>query len=116
MADISVADGTLRLTMSAIERLESLHGDLAFPLASVESVEVVEHPLDVAHGFRLGTGVPGTMVIGSITGGGVKSFAVVHSETERGIVVRLDGQGFDQIIIGTAEPEDLASRITAPRS
>lgn len=111
MADLNISGGHLHLALTDFEKLESVHGDIEVPLSSVTSIEVVENALDVAHGVRKGTGLPGVMVVGSISGNGTKSFVIVHAKHTRGVRVGLHGEKFDQLVVGNDDPESLAATL-----
>jgi hypothetical protein len=41
--------------------------------------------------------------------GGERLFAAVHRDTPRGLRVRFDGTGYDEWIVGCADPETVAA-------
>lgn len=112
MAEIAVEGNDLVLRLSRIERVEGIHGDLRVPRSSVRGIEV----LDDAHaaadfGLKVGTRIPGVVEVGSIQGGGKRVFAVVHRETPRGLRVELEGNSYDEWIVGCANPEEVAAQL-----
>jgi hypothetical protein len=117
MATLGRQGDELVLTLSPIEKAESVHGDLRWPMASVRSVEVVEDPFHEVHGLRYrGTRLPGRLAVGSFVGSIEdksfdRTFAAVHHHTPRGLRVRLDGESFDQLIIGAEDPEGVVDQI-----
>jgi hypothetical protein len=116
MASLIVRDSELVLVLTEFERLEGVHGDVHVPLSSVDSVEVVEDALKALEsepgiGVRIGTGVPGVLVIGTIRRAGAKSFVVVHHGHPRGVRVRLHDTEFYELIVGSDDPEALAARL-----
>ncbi len=121
MAELSRDGDELVLTLSALEKAESLHGDIRVPASSVRNVEVVDDVIRQVHGLKFpGTRWPGKFAIGRIIGpletktfG--RTFAVVHHDTPRGLRVRLDGAAFDELLIGCEDPEAVKNRISELR-
>jgi len=113
VADIKIEDSQLVLHLSGLEKAEAVHGDLRVPLASVREVEVVDRPLDLIHGLKLpGTGIPGSTAVGTWVSPDGRTFAVEH-HASRGLVIRLEGQTYQQLIVGCDQPEEVAERIRA---
>jgi hypothetical protein len=111
MAEMTIQSDELVLTLTSEEKLEAVHGDIRVPLAVVQDVQVVEDALDVVHGVRTGTGIRGVLAVGTIRGGGKKSFVVVHHGRPRGVVIRLKGTEYDQLVVGCDDPETVAARL-----
>ncbi|HVB13559.1 MAG TPA: hypothetical protein VNH38_02235 [Candidatus Dormibacteraeota bacterium] len=111
MADIRVEGSELVLVLSGLEKVEGVHGDIRVPLTAVRDVEVVDRPLDLIHGLKMpGTGIPGMTAVGSWISSDGRTFAVEH-HTSRGIVVHLEGLPYQQLIVGSDDPEGLAERV-----
>lgn len=99
------------LVLSGLEKVEGVHGDIRIPLSAVRDVEVVDRPLDVIHGLKMpGTGIPGTTAVGTWISSDGQTFAAEH-HASRGIVVHLEGQSYQQLIVGSDDPEALAERL-----
>jgi len=117
MAELSRDGDELVLTLSPIEKAESVRGDLRMPMATVRSVEVVEDPFHEVHGLRYrGTRLPGRLAVGSFVGSIEdkslgRTFAAVHHDTRRGLRVQLEDGPFDQLIVGAEDPEAVKDRI-----
>jgi hypothetical protein len=111
MADISFEGSDLVLELSKMEKVEAVHGDVRVPLSSVRDVEVVDRPLDYIHGLKMpGTGIPGRTAVGTWVSSDGSTFSVEH-HASRGIVIHLDGQAYQQLVIGADDPEALAERV-----
>lgn len=111
MADIRFEDSEMVAVLSRLEKLEEVHGDIRVPLSAVRDVEVVDRPLDLIHGLKgAGTGIPGTTKVGSWISSDGKTFAVEH-HASRGLVIHLDDQSYQQLVIGSDDPEALAERV-----
>jgi hypothetical protein len=114
MADLSIDGDELVLHLSAVEKLEGLHGDLRVPLSAVSGVEVLDdahRPAGIRAGLKIGTRIPGVIEVGIIRGRTKRLFAAVHHDTPRGLRVRLDGSSFDEWIVGCGNPEGVAGRL-----
>jgi hypothetical protein len=112
MAELIIEAADLVLNLTAFEKAEALHGDVRIPLTSVRSVEVLDDAVGAAHGFRVGTAFPGVLVVGTLTSADTRTFAVVHHDAHRGVRVTLEDASFDQLIVGCANPEEVAGRLT----
>jgi len=116
VAVLTVQGDELVLSLNEMEKLEAVHArDIRVPVASVRSVEVVDDALDVVHGIRTGTGIPGVLVVGTIRHESKKAFAVVHHGHSRGVLVRLDGADYDELVVGCDNPETLAASLAVSR-
>lgn len=111
MADCVVREDQLVVRLSAGERLEAVHRDVAVALTAIRSVEVVEDAMTYVHGLRLGTGVPGTISVGTFTSTNAKIFAVIHHSQHRGVRIVLEGADYDEILISSDDAESLAASI-----
>lgn len=118
MADLRVAGNELVLHLSAVEKVEGLHGDLRAPLSAVQAVEVLDDahgPVGLGAGVKVGTRIPGVVEVGTIRGIKQKIFAAVHRDTPRGLRVRLEGADHDEWIVGRADPEAVLATLGWPR-
>jgi len=114
MAELVIEGDDLVVRLSTVEKLEAVHGEVRVPLASVKSVEVLDDAMGAIHGIRVGTGIPGSVAIGTFTSRTAKIFGVVHHDTPRGVRVTLEGDHFDEIIVGCPHPEAVASSLHPP--
>ena len=62
----------------------------------------------------MGTGVPGSVAVGTFRKDGKKLFAVVHHGTPRGVLLTFDGADFDRVIVGCEDPEAVVALVTDP--
>jgi hypothetical protein len=111
VAEIVISGDQLVVRLSTTEKLESVHSEVAVPLAAVRSVQVVENALDYVHGIRVGTGIPGSTAVGTFTSKTARVFGVVHHGEHRGVRILLEGADFDEILVGCADPESVAAGI-----
>ncbi len=111
MADLVVNGDVLEVHLSATERLESLHGNISVPLSAVRTVDVLDDAMKAIHGMRVGTGIPGMTAVGNFLAKNSRVFAVIHHDEHRGVRVKLEGASFDELIIGCANPQEVADAI-----
>jgi hypothetical protein len=114
MAELDVEDGRLILRLTGVEKAEAVHGDLRVPLSAVRSVEVVDDALEMTRvraGFKVGTRVPGRVTVAVVHRRGRKMFVAVHHDTPRGVRVILEGDSYDEWIVGAADPEAVIARL-----
>lgn len=112
MAELSVDGDELVLLLSAVEKLEAVHGDLSAPRTAVRSIEVLDDAHEPAdHGFKVGERLPGHSEVGVVRTDGEKLFAVVHHDTPRGVRINFDGTDYDAWIVGADDPESLKQRL-----
>jgi hypothetical protein len=116
VAELTRDGDELVLKLTAIEKAESLHGDVRVPASSIRSVDIVEDVIHEVHGFKLpGARWPGRFAIGRFVGRNATVFAVVHHATPRGVRVRLEGAGFDELLVGCEDPEAVRTQIGEPQ-
>jgi len=118
VAELLVQAGELVLHLSAVEKVEGVHGDLRVPLSAVRAVEVLDDahgPAGLRAGIKVGTRLPGVVEVGTILGHGKKLFVAVHHDTPRGVRVVLEGADGDEWIVGCADPEAVARTIPVRR-
>jgi hypothetical protein len=65
--------------------------------------------------FKVGLRLPGVVTVATVRGHGEKVFVAVHSDTPRGVRVRLADAPRDEWIVGCADPEAVAATL-APSS
>ena len=113
MAEVTVADGTLWVYLSSVEKVEGVHGDIQIAEADVLEVEALEKPFEAIHGWRApGTGVPGVVAVGTWRDGRRKLFAVLH-HGQQAVQIRLKNASFDELLIGTADAGRVAAELRA---
>ena len=108
-----IRDGeTLILKLRTAEKLEGVHGDIHVPIASVQSVTVVEDVINAVQGIKMpGSRIPGVFAMGTFLSGSGTTFAIVHHQNKRGIKVKLRNSHFDALIVGVDDPEGVIARL-----
>lgn len=115
MATLAREGDELVLTLTAAEKLESLHGDIRLPMSAVRDVVVVDDVLHAIHGLKsVGAAWSGEFYIGTFHGDSGKTFAAVHHGTPRGVRVTLGEANFDHLVVGCEDPEEVASQLGGP--
>jgi len=115
VAELTVADGELRLRLGRWEGMGALHRDVDVPVASLVSATAVADLWTELRGIRApGTGVPGVVMLGTTRYEGVKDFCVVHGHGP-GLVVVLRDQEFARLLVSADADRaaELAAEITA---
>jgi hypothetical protein len=114
VAELIIEGDELVVHLSTVEKLEAVHGEVRVPLASVKAVEVLDDAMGAIHGLRVGTGIPGTVAVGTFTSKTAKIFGVVHHDTPRGVRVTLEGDRYDELVVGCTNPEAMAASLRPP--
>jgi len=109
MADLVVDADSVTVVLSAVERVESLHGDLVVPRSAVRGVRVVDDGMAEIHGLRApGTAVPGVIVAGTFRHQGRRTFAVCHHHRPA-VVLELAGAEFDRVVVTVEDPHGVVA-------
>jgi hypothetical protein len=114
MAELEVEDDQLTLRLSGVEKAEAVHGDLHVPLSAVRSVEVIDDAHEMTRvntGFKVGMRIPGRATVAAVRRDGPKMFVAVHHDTPRGVRVLLEGDSYDEWIVGAANPEAMIANL-----
>jgi hypothetical protein len=113
MAHINIENSEIVVALSAFEKAEAVHGDLHLALAALQNAESIDDPMSGVHGLRSpGTGIPGTVAVGTFRKDGKKLFAVIHHGTPRGVRLSFEGADYDQVIVGCDDPEAVVALLT----
>jgi hypothetical protein len=115
MATVTTTPQALRVTLTTTEKVLGLLRDLEVPRSSVTSVEAVADGLAAARGLRApGLGLPGVRKIGTWRARGEKSLVSVR-RGQPAVRVRLAGQRFDSLLLGTDDAAALAAELVPGR-
>ena len=99
MATILVTQDAVTVSLSKMEAIGALHGDVTVPRSAITNVRSLSDGMDEVHGIRApGTGVPGVMMIGTLHDHGVSTFAVCHGHRPA-VLIELEGQTFDRLLV-----------------
>ncbi len=87
----------------------SLLGALNVAIEHVETVEVVDKPVNAIKGWRTGIGMP-DLRMGTWRHDGVKDYVAVVV-TERGLVLTLRDEKYARVIVSVDDPDSVKARI-----
>jgi len=115
VASLVIEGNELVVTLSPVEKVGSLRGNIRVPLSAVESVVVEPDPWSALRGIRApGTGMPGVIAYGTRRLPGVcRDFAAL---TGRGAAVRVDlkpDSPFGRLLVSVADPETTVASVQA---
>ncbi|MFJ7246739.1 hypothetical protein ACIQWA_19115 [Kitasatospora sp. NPDC098652] len=116
MAEIVTEAGRLVVRLTAWERIEAMHSDIAVPLTAIRSVSVEDQPLTAAHGLRApGTSVPGVVKAGTWRSSTEGRQFVLASRGRRAVRIELaeDGGDFDVLLVAVPDPEAVVAQVRA---
>jgi hypothetical protein len=115
MAELVREGEELVLKLTAMEKVEGVHGNIHVPVAAVKSVTVLEDVIHEVHGLKLpGSRLPGVFAMGTFVSPKETIFAIVHHQNKRGLKVTLSGASYDALIIGLDDPEGVLSSLGLP--
>lgn len=114
MADLAIQGDELIVTLTPLERLAALHGDLHVPLAAVREVRLEPDPWCALRGIRMpGTGFPGVIAYGVRRGTGARpDFAAVLG---RGSAVRVELAEpcrYARLLVTVHDPQGTVAAVT----
>jgi hypothetical protein len=116
MATVQRTGDQVSVRFTTSEKLLGLVRDHTFPASSVTSAEVVEDAVHAARGLRSpGLGLPGRRLIGTWRRSGEKSLVSVR-HGQPALRLRLTGQQFDTLLLGTDDAAALASELGPRRA
>jgi hypothetical protein len=115
MATLQVTPSTLALRLTRAEKIAGLLRDVDIPLSAVGEVEVVPDPLPAVRGLRApGLALPGVRKIGTWRRPGDKTLVCVRAGRPA-VRVRLEGQRYDSLLVGTDDAAALAATLVEVR-
>ena len=105
MAKLIINDRDVTVSLSVVEKLEALHGDVTAPRSAVAQVRVVPDGMVEVHGLRApGTGLPGVIKVGTWRRREGRTFAVCHGRRPA-IVLDLVGAPYNRLVVTLDDPE-----------
>jgi hypothetical protein len=114
MATIDITPQTLSVRFTTGERIGGLLRHIEVPREAVVSAQVEADGVSAVKGLRApGLGLPGRRLIGTWRRvGEPRRTAVCVSRQEPAVRVRLRGQKWDELLIGTADPEGVVAQLS----
>ena len=110
MAKLIVSGDVITVSLSAMEKVETLKGNVSFPRAAVMSARAVPSGMAELQGMRVGTGLPGVIAAGTWHQGGQVTFAVCHGNGPA-VVLDLAGQQYQRIVITAGDPQEVLASL-----
>jgi hypothetical protein len=105
MAKLIINDRNVTVSLSVVEKLEALHGDVTVPRSAVAQVRTVPDGMVEVHGLRApGTGLPGVIKVGTWRNREGNTFAVCHGRRPA-IVLDLVGASYNRLVVTLDDPE-----------
>jgi hypothetical protein len=110
VARLLIDDRAVIVSLSVMEKLEALHGNLTVPRTSVIGARGVPDGMAELRGTSIGTGLPGVAMVGTVRNSDSVTFAVCHGRRPA-VVLDLAGQSYDRIVITVDNPDEIVSRL-----
>jgi hypothetical protein len=110
VARLRIDDRAVTVSLSVMEKLEALHGNLTVPRTSVIGARGVPDGMAELRGTSIGTGLPGVAMVGTVRNSDSVTFAVCHGRRPA-VVLDLAGQSYDRIVITVDNPDEIVSRL-----
>ena len=111
MTSILVSDDTLTVRLPRLSRIAGLLRDQVVPRSAITSAEAVSDGLAAARGLRApGLAIPGRRKVGTWRGRGARRFVDVR-RGQPALRLRLQGQRYDELLIGHDDASALAARL-----
>ena len=115
MATLQVLPPVLSLRLTRGEKIAGLLRDVDVPLSAVRDVEVVDDAVAATSGLRApGLGIPGVRNIGTWRGAGRTALVCVR-RGQPAVRVRLDGQRWNELLVGADDAEAVVAALAAVR-
>lgn len=117
MATIDLTPTTLTVRFSTAEHVAGLIRDITVPRTAVVSVAVEDDGLRAVSGLRApGLGLPGRRKVGTWrgVGGGPRRTAVSVKGGEPAVRIVLQGQRWDELLVGTSDAAGVAAALGQP--
>jgi len=116
MATITIDAGQVSISMSRLDRILALKGELTIPLEHITGITIrPEEARSWFHGLRIGTSIPGVLIAGTFYTGDGKVFYDVHNP-EQTIAIELQDDSYQRVIVQVDDPETTAALIAAARA
>jgi hypothetical protein len=116
VARLVIDDRRVTVALSALEKLEALHGNVTIPRTSVMAAREVPDGLaelrrhGTATGVSIGTGLPGVRMVGTVRNAHGVTFAVCR-RSGPALVLDLAGASYDRIVLTVDNLDELVSRL-----
>lgn len=111
MATLQVDADSITVSLSTLEKVAAMHGDVTIARTSLLRARVVPNGLHEVHGMRApGTAVPSLLKVGTWRKPGAATFAVCHGRRPA-VVLELTGAHFDRLVVTVDDPEGTVAQL-----
>ncbi|MGY1718971.1 hypothetical protein ACI8AG_07985 [Blastococcus sp. SYSU DS0552] len=111
MATLQLTPSTVAVRLTLGEKIAGLLRDVEVPRSAVGSAEVVADALPATRGLRApGLALPGARKIGTWRRPGERTLVCVR-RGQPAVRVRLTGQGYDTLLVGTDDAPAVAAAL-----
>ena len=114
MAELVIEGSDLVVRLNMMEKLEAVHGGVRVPLRRSRRSRSSTTPWTRSTGSAWARAFRGPSPSAPSAPRTAKIFAVVHHDTRRGVRVILEGDHFDELIVGCSDPEAVAASLRQP--
>lgn len=113
MVDVNVEGSTLRVELSAREKVACLRGDLVVDRTLVEGARVSDEPFDLVRGIRApGVGLPRIVALGRWRHRSGTDLVVLR-RGDRAVVIDLTEEApYRRLLLGVPDPERVAADLS----
>jgi len=111
MARFIVEDQHLIPKLSPLEAVGGLRRSARVPLTDVASVEVTPEPWKVPSGLRVGTGLPGAILLGTMIRRGANDVVAIYGRAPAVVVTLREGAAWRRLIATVPHPDAVAAQI-----
>jgi len=113
MATLQLTPTTLTVHLTRAEKIAGMLRDVGVPLSAVRSVDVIDDALPAARGLRApGLSLPGARKVGTWRRAGERTLVCVR-RGQPAVRIRLEGQRYDTLLVGTDDAARVAGELTA---
>jgi hypothetical protein len=110
VARLLIDDRAVIVSMSVMEKLEALHGNVTIPRTAVVGARAIPDGMAELRGISTGTGLPGVTMAGTFRDNGSVTFAVCHGRRPA-VILDLAGHPYDRIVVTVDNPDEILSRL-----
>lgn len=115
MATLSQTSDTIVVSLTSLERLGALHGQLHIPRSAIRSVATANMAFPAVKGIRApGILWPSVTALGTWRYQGGKDFVAAYRRHPGSIVLDLTGYEFQRVIISVADPKRTLENLHQP--
>lgn len=108
MPRLVIENETLHVRLSTLEKLGALSNDVSFPLAGLRNAFLSNDPYRELRGIRVGTGLPGVIVLGRMVYQGGTDFVAIYGRSPRTLILEFEGAAYRRLFISNPDAAVMA--------